>query len=122
MTKATIKFSEDSPLIYLHGDGFVLNEEDKPSKLLVQLLYFVQEFVKVRSYYDAEYMTARCIQYLANVRDNDILTYGTMRVTGIGVYNSDAEIDTNYKIIITPDKLWATDRDGLIIQNTELSI
>ena len=123
MTKAIIQFSDDSPVIYLHGDGFVLNEdEDKPSKLLIQLMYFVRTFIKVRGYYDAEYMTARCIQYLANVRDNDILTDGVIKVTGIGVYNSDTDIDTNYRIIITPTKLWATDRDNLVIRNTGLGI
>lgn len=98
-------------LLYRHSDGY----PDTESGVLHDIIPFLQDFQKNRGLDDSEYVSARLMQHLTNIADQQLddwykerpeyqTTAQTYKYTGFGICNS-FHGDIEYYYAISPTHL-----------------
>jgi hypothetical protein len=105
-------FTADEAIIYIHGDGYP--DEKEHNNLFLPIWRYCRHFLEKRGYFDSEYLLARLVQHLANIRD--LQQPSVPPFTGIGIQNCSWDIiDCNYIYIISETAVTCYDKHTMKI-------
>lgn len=132
MTRAQIYFQEHGrrykPLekiitektisIYIHGDGYPFHE-GVCSGIYYPLFNISRAFLKSRGYFDDEYLIARVLQHMANLRD--IENPERKEFLGIGITTEECDVNYIYLVSKTLVECFTSDNLTTPIKSLQLS-